>query len=85
MKKLVLSAAFMAMAAFGAQAQVTITFKVDVTNYLAGGATVGANGFRVGGNFADQAGTRRSGFHGSPGKAPRCGGLAATLRRPDLL
>jgi hypothetical protein len=60
MKKLVLSAAFMAMAAFGAQAQVTITFKVDVTNYLAGGATVGANGFRVGGNFADQAGTNGS-------------------------
>jgi hypothetical protein len=57
MKKLVLSAAFMAMAAFGAKAQVTVTYKVDVTAYLAGGATVGANGFRIGGNFAAQGAT----------------------------
>ena len=57
MKKLVLSAAFMAMAAFGANAQVTVTYKVDVTNYLASGATAGAGGFRIGGNFADQGAT----------------------------
>lgn len=61
MKKLVLSAAFMAMAAFGANAQVTVTYKVDVTAYLAGGATVGANGFRIGGNFADQGATVTAG------------------------
>jgi hypothetical protein len=37
--------------------QVTVTYKVDITNYLAGGATLSANGIRVGGNFADQSAT----------------------------
>ena len=54
MKKLVLSAAFMAMAAFGANAQVTVTYKVDVTEYLAAGNSVDATGMKVGGNFADR-------------------------------
>ncbi len=35
----------------GVQAQVTITYKVDVTNYLDSG-TLDANGIRIGGNFA---------------------------------
>jgi hypothetical protein len=30
---------------------VKVTYKVDITNYLAGGATLGANGIRIGGNF----------------------------------
>ncbi len=34
---------------------VTIIYKVDITNYLASGAVLGANGIRVGGNFADQS------------------------------
>ncbi len=40
---------------------VNVTFKVDITNYLAGGATLGANGIRVGGNFADQMATLADG------------------------
>lgn len=31
--------------------QVTVTYQVDITEYLAGGATLNANGIRVGGNF----------------------------------
>jgi len=34
-----------------ASAQVTVTYKVDISNYLAGGATLGVNGIRIGGNF----------------------------------
>ena len=33
--------------------QVSVTLRVDVTDYLAGGATLDPNGMRVGGNFAD--------------------------------
>ena len=40
---------------------VNITFKVDVTAYLAGGATLGAGGIRVGGAFADLSGTLTNG------------------------
>jgi hypothetical protein len=50
-KTLTLAAALVASAAF---AQVTVTYKVDITDYLAGGATLGANGMRIGGNFAAQ-------------------------------
>ncbi len=38
-------------------AQVSITYQVDVTNYLAGGETLNPNGIRVGGNFATYGGT----------------------------
>ncbi|MFN0275384.1 MAG: T9SS type A sorting domain-containing protein [Chitinophagales bacterium] len=34
-----------------ASAQVNVTYQVDITNYLAAGNTLGANGIRVGGNF----------------------------------
>lgn len=58
MKKLVLSlAAFLSFAALSLQAQVTVTYKVDITAYLAGGTALGANGIRIGGNFAAQGAT----------------------------
>lgn len=41
--------------------QVTVTYQVDITNYLAGGATLNANGIRVGGNFTDNLGTVTAG------------------------
>jgi hypothetical protein len=40
-----------------ATAQVTVTFQVDVTNYVAGGATLDATGVRVAGNFSGRQGT----------------------------
>lgn len=36
-------------------AQVKVTFKVDITDYLAAGNTLGANGIRIGGDFAATA------------------------------
>jgi hypothetical protein len=53
-KTLTLAAALVASAAF---AQVSVTYKVDITDYLGAGATLGQNGMRVGGNFADQTAT----------------------------
>lgn len=53
-KTLTLAAALVASAAF---AQVSVTYKVDITDYLGAGNTLGANGMRVGGNFADQTAT----------------------------
>ena len=53
-KTLTLAAALVASAAF---AQVTVTYKVDITDYLAAGATLCANGMRIGGNFAAQGAT----------------------------
>jgi hypothetical protein len=53
-KTLTLAAALVASAAF---AQVSVTYKVDITDYLGAGNTLGANGMRVGGNFADQGAT----------------------------
>lgn len=53
-KTLTLAAALVASSAF---AQVTITYKVDITDYLGAGNTLGANGMRVGGNFATFGGT----------------------------
>jgi len=44
-----------------ATAQVTVTFQVDVTNYVAGGATLDATGIRVGGNFSTNGGTANGG------------------------
>tara|TARA_B110001452_G_scaffold241871_1_gene224315 strand:+ start:1529 stop:2251 length:723 start_codon:yes stop_codon:yes gene_type:complete len=38
---------------FSFSAQVTITHRVDITDYLAGGATLDATGIRIAGNFAD--------------------------------
>jgi len=48
---------FGVLAAFSLSAQVTVTFKVDVTDYLAGGETLNANGIRIGGNFANYGAT----------------------------
>lgn len=45
------------LVSLGATAQVNVTYKVDITDYLAAGNTLGANGIRVGGNFATNGGT----------------------------
>jgi hypothetical protein len=37
--------------------QVTVTYQVDITEYIAGGATLNANGIRVGGNFTTAGST----------------------------
>ena len=37
--------------------QVTVTYQVDITEYIAGGATLNANGIRVGGNFTTAGAT----------------------------
>ncbi len=34
-------------------AQVSVTYRVDITDYLAGGTALSPNGMRIGGNFAD--------------------------------
>jgi hypothetical protein len=44
-----------------ATAQVTVTFQVDVTNYLAGGAALDPTGIRVGGNFSTNGGQANGG------------------------
>lgn len=44
-----------------ATAQVTVTFQVDVTNYLAGGAALDPTGIRVGGNFSTLGGQANGG------------------------
>lgn len=36
-----------------ASAQINVTLQVDITDYLAAGNTLGTNGIRIGGNFAD--------------------------------
>ena len=38
-------------------AQVSVTHRVDITDYLAGGATLDPNGIRIAGNFADNGAT----------------------------
>ena len=43
------------------QTNFDVTYKVDITNYLAGGATLAANGIRVGGNFTDNGGSVAAG------------------------
>jgi hypothetical protein len=56
MKKIVLSAlAILGFAGFSAQAQLTATFKVDITNYLSGGGTFN-NVISIAGNFGDRGG-----------------------------
>lgn len=54
MKKLYTTIALMVAISLGAMAQVNVTYTVDITEYLAGGATLGANGIRIGGNFTDR-------------------------------
>jgi hypothetical protein len=44
-----------------AMAQSTVTFKVDITNYLAGGATLDPTGIRVAGTFSTNGGTVTAG------------------------
>ncbi|MFN4122977.1 MAG: T9SS type A sorting domain-containing protein [Flavobacteriales bacterium] len=56
-----LAGALLMAAAVQLNAQVTVTFRVDVTEYLAGGQIVAPNGFRVGGNFADNSGVAPGG------------------------
>lgn len=48
------AALLMASASF---AQVNVTFKVDITDYLAAGNALGANGIRIGGNFTTNGAT----------------------------
>lgn len=45
---------------FSLSAQVSITHRVDITNYLAGGATLDPTGIRIAGNFADNSATTGS-------------------------
>lgn len=56
MKKVftLISALFIGLAAM---AQSTVTFQVDVTNYIAGGATIDGTGMRIAGNFSARQGT----------------------------
>jgi hypothetical protein len=56
MKKILTLLALTGATLFGS-AQVNVTYRVDITNYLSGGATLAANGMRVGGNFTDLATT----------------------------
>jgi len=49
-----------AMTSVMAYGQVDVTFQVDVTDYVAAGNTVAANGLRVGGNFATAGATNGS-------------------------
>jgi len=52
MKKLLISIFTILLISTGLMAQVTVTFKVNITDYLAAGNTLGAGGMRVGGNFS---------------------------------
>jgi hypothetical protein len=56
---------FTLLAAFGlgtmAFGQVTVTYQVDITNYLAGGTALNSAGIRIGGNFTDNSGTVTAG------------------------
>ena len=56
MKKILILglAALTSVMAYG---QVDVTFQVDVTDYVAAGNAVAANGLRVGGNFATAGAT----------------------------
>jgi hypothetical protein len=54
MKKIVLPLLLLLFSFKGIQAQIAVTYKVDITDYLAAGNSVGANGIRIGGNFAAQ-------------------------------
>lgn len=45
---------------FAGHSQVTVTYQVDVTGYLAAGNTLDPNGIRIGGNFGDNGATNAS-------------------------
>lgn len=53
MKKLYLFTLTLLTLSLSAQVSVTLTHRVDVTDYLAGGATIEPNGIRIAGNFGD--------------------------------
>ncbi len=57
--------------AYSFQTDYTVTYQVDVTAYLAGGATLAANGIRIGGNFASNSASVAAGpmVDWSPGDA----------------
>lgn len=61
MKKLLLQLFAILLVSTGLMAQVTVTYKVDITDYLAAGNTLGAGGIRIGGNFTDQGATNAAG------------------------
>jgi len=60
MKKIftLISACFVGAVAF---AQADVTFQVDVTNYVAGGATIDGTGIRIAGNFSGNSGAANGG------------------------
>lgn len=60
MKKLYTSIALLFAFAITTNAQINVTYTVDITEYLAGGATLGANGIRIGGNFTENGATNTS-------------------------
>ena len=47
--------------AYNFQTDYTVTYQVDITGYLAGGATLAANGIRVGGTFGTNQGSVAAG------------------------
>lgn len=53
MKKIYLS--ILSLLTLSISAQVSVTHRVDITDYLAGGATPDPNGIRIAGNFADNS------------------------------
>ncbi len=61
MKKLLFQLIAIMLVSTGLMAQVTVTYKVDITDYLAAGNTLGAGGIRIGGNFSDQGATNAAG------------------------
>lgn len=61
MKKLLFQLVAILLVSTGLMAQVTVTYKVDITDYLAAGNTLGAGGIRIGGNFSDQGATNATG------------------------
>jgi len=53
MKK-IYNLALLVLFAFAANAQVNVTYSVDVTEYIAAGGTIANNGIRIGGDFGSQ-------------------------------
>ena len=55
MKKIYLS--IFSLITFSISAQVSVTHRVDVTDYIAGGSTIDPTGIRIAGNFGDNGAT----------------------------